>query len=134
RADRNLRKTMDTCERALKRDPRSTYLRYFLGEAYAQLGENELAINEWQRVMQENQTWYLPLVRLSNLRLDGKNYEVAMGAAEEARRRAPTNPVAIINQSRVWAACLSSGKVTGGDQLLTMVEEVQKQLPGEEQT
>src|SRR5439155_13170935 len=62
------------------------------------------------------------------------NYEGAWGAAEEARRRAPTNPVAIINQSRVWAACLSSGKVTGGDQLLTMVEEVQKQLPGEEQT
>ncbi len=130
----NPKKLMDVCEKALSTEPRNTYLRFFLGEAYAQLSENELAINQWKRVKVENATWYLPLVRLSAVQLESKSYGNALLSAREAVQRSPSAPAGVLNLARVWFANIEQGKVSGADDLLKLVDQVQEQLPKEEYT
>jgi tetratricopeptide (TPR) repeat protein len=122
------------CEAALVERPNDHYLRHFQAEGYAQLGEQEPAIDLLQAVVKENPTWAAPATRLAELLVDSGRFEAALEAADEAIRRAPTSANTHIVRARVQAAAYENGRFNQPQSLLRLAEEIQKQLPGEEQT
>ena len=128
------RKLLELCQKAAMKDSEGGYLRYFMGQAYAQLDEPELAIEVWQRLAVQNPTWSLPLIRLSDTRLAKGRYAMAMYAAQEAVRRSPGSALSAINLAKVWAANVENGQAERPDELLLLISSIRKELPNEEQT
>jgi predicted Zn-dependent protease len=50
---------------ALTRDQKNGIVQFMLGEAYARLGEMDLAINAWRMAMDNSSSWSLPAVMIS---------------------------------------------------------------------
>lgn len=122
------------CRAALILEPQNGYLDYYLGDANARLGETDLAIEAWQRVVSQNGSWHVPALRLVEALLQKGQAEQAMRLAATAARRSPTNAASIITLARAWAADVETGGAAKADELLKLVTEVQRQLPGEDQT
>jgi tetratricopeptide (TPR) repeat protein len=125
---------LDMCQKALDQSPGDVYLSYFLGVAYAELGENDLAISTWQKAAELDRAWAMPLIRAADALSQAGRDESAWEAASEACRRAPKNLEAIVTLARVWSLCIEHGLHNQPEQLLDYVTEVQKQAPNEEQT
>lgn len=128
------RKLLELCQKAAIKDSEGGYLRYFMGQAYAQLDEGELAIEVWQRLATQNPTWSLPLIRLSDLRLSKGRSAMAMYAAQEAVRRSPGSALSAINLAKVWAANIENGQAEQPEKLLQLIENIRKEIPQEETT
>ncbi|HWB52738.1 MAG TPA: tetratricopeptide repeat protein, partial [Tepidisphaeraceae bacterium] len=117
------------------------YLQYFMAEAFAQIGENELAIDSLTKAVRENGTWAQPLLRLSNLELQRQRPAIALTAAAAAasRSRQTTAPIAIA-LAQAWAAESEmadkkpGSKAAPPEGLMKLVEEMHKKLPHEEHT
>jgi predicted Zn-dependent protease len=128
------RKMLEVCQKAARKDSEGAYLRFFIGQAYAQLDEGELAINNWQQLAMMNRTWSAPLVRLSELQLAKGQFPQAMAAAQEGIRRSSGSPAAAVNLAKVWAAGIESGKAEQPDQLLELIGKIRAAIPREEST
>jgi predicted Zn-dependent protease len=122
------------CQAALALDPENTYLDYYLGDADARLGEVGLAIDAWQRAAMRNASWNLPAVRLVEGLLQKGKAKQALDVAAIAARRSPTNAASIISFARAWATGVETGGAAKSDELLDLVNQIQRQLPGEDQT
>jgi tetratricopeptide (TPR) repeat protein len=126
------------CQSALTSDPQNTYLSYFLGDAYARLGELDLAIQAWRRAAGGNPGWGMPANRLVEALIQKGRPEQAFMVASTATRGikygAAANANSVISLARAWAAGVQTGGVSHADELLKLVTEVQKDLPGEDQT
>jgi predicted Zn-dependent protease len=122
---------------ALTSDPRNSYLNYFAADANARLGELDLAIQQWRRAAADNPAWGMPANRLvEGLIQKGRPDEAFMVATTAARsaKHGRANAGSVVSLARAWAAGLESGGATHADELLKLVNEVQRQLPGEDQT
>ncbi|HZZ42264.1 MAG TPA: tetratricopeptide repeat protein [Tepidisphaeraceae bacterium] len=128
------RKMLELCQHAIFHDSQGGYLRYFMGQAYAQLDEGELAIDLWQNLARQNPTWSLPLIRLSEMRLAKGRDALAMQAAQFAVQRSPESALAAINLAKVWSANVESGHADRPDELLKLIAQIRTALPQEEQT
>lgn len=134
------RRLAELCQAALDRNPESAYLRYFLGTAYKQLGEDAQAHTAWTEAAQRGTTWATPLVRLADSHLAAGRYDAAFGAARAAVFRARNDAGANLTFLRVAAECVSRGTFDAADQaatrsaLLADLRQVQQQFPGEEHT
>lgn len=134
------RRFAELCEAALDRNPDSAYLRYFLGSAYKQLGEDDRAQAAWTEAAQRSTTWAAPLVRLADSLLSSGRYGAAFGAARAAVSRARRDAAANAVFLRVAAECVSRGTFGSADEgatraaLLADLGRMQQQFPGEEST
>ena len=128
------RQVVAECRAALALDPQNPYLDYHVGEAQARLGELDLAVESWRRAVVKNPAWARPAVRLVDALLSRGHSEQALRIATGAARRNPLNAASVIALSRAWAAGVEAGRVGQSDELLRLVEQVQKQMPGEEKT
>ena len=128
------RQVVSACKSALGRDPYNIYLRYYLGDAQLRLREVDLAIEAWRQVAGENLTWVTPVVRLAELLLERGQFQPALEAAAVAARRDPTSAAAVVALAQAWAANVETGRVGQTEQLLQMVSQIQKELPGEQRT
>jgi tetratricopeptide (TPR) repeat protein len=128
------RQVVAECRAALALDPQNAYLDYHVGEAQARLGELDLAVESWRRAVVKNPAWAQPAVRLVDALLGRGQPEQALRIATGAARRNPLNAASVIALSRAWAAGVEAGRVGQSDELLRLVEQVQKQMPGEEKT
>jgi Tfp pilus assembly protein PilF len=121
------------CTAALEQKGEDAYLRYFLGDAYARLGETDLTITAWQSASDRNNTWYLPPARLADALVNRWRLSPAMQMVAEAWRRNPYPEYVHVLRARVWAATFEDAERADTD-LLNYVTEVQRLDPGEEQT
>lgn len=122
------------CRVALGLDPSNIYLDYYLGDANARLGELDLAIKSWERVVSQNIAWSAPAVRLVEGLLQKGQPEQALFVASTVARRGNAQAAVIVALAKAWAAGISTGGVAHSDELLKLVTEVQQQLPNEDQT
>ena len=122
------------CRAALLLEPDNTYLGYYLGEAYSRLGEPDLAAQAWRITWERNPAWNAPAVQLVDTLLRKGQPEEALRVATTAARRDSTNAACVIALARAWAAGVEQGRTAQIDDLSKLVEEVQRQLPGETQT
>jgi tetratricopeptide (TPR) repeat protein len=128
------KKIISECASALLADPENPYLLYYLADAQARLGELDLAVGAWQRVVAQNLSWNVPAVRLVEALLEKGQPEQAMWVASTAARRRPNDAAAVITLARAWAVGVETGSVAQADELLKLVTQVRSHLPGEDQT
>jgi tetratricopeptide (TPR) repeat protein len=116
---------LTACQQALEQSKRDRYLRYFMGEAYARLGETELALRVWREAAEANYSWPLPLVRQSQELLRLGRCEQAYGIAQVALARAPKYGPGQYAFLRAWTTCIDQGLMREtGDQLLSLLASV----------
>lgn len=121
----------DVCKRALAQEPRAAYLHYFLGEALAALGENQLAIEAWQREGAVSPAWGIPLARMAELLLVQGNTSRAVQVGVLALKRDPTAATAMV-VARVAAAMLQEGQLVNPDGALNLMDQLRKLMPGDD--
>lgn len=128
------------CEAALIREPGNVYLRFYYGEVLGRLGENDLAVEAWNRVVLEDLTWSTPVVRLAGSMLARGQAQQAWELSQTAARRNPRDASAVVMLARAGAAYLESGRCSREekefltDKLPKLVSDVQSKLPGEDRS
>ena len=125
---------VEACEQALRIESDNTYLRYFLGEARFRMGEMDKAAQSWLRAAIQNPNWAVPAVRLVDGLIERGKHAQAYRFAMEATRRNPHNAAVVISFARAWAAGIETGDAGESDELLKLVADIQRQIPGEEKT
>ncbi|MDP9174156.1 MAG: tetratricopeptide repeat protein [Planctomycetota bacterium] len=125
---------LEACKKALEENPANAYISYFLGAAYAELGEDDLAINSWQKTTELDRTWPIPLLRMADALAQAGRFDSAMIAAQEAELRAPRNADCAIALARIWSVCIESPRYDQPARLLALVDQIQKEIPGEQES
>jgi len=74
---------------ALEDDPNNSAVHYDLALALSHLGKQELAITELQRAVETDPQHWQYIVKLGDFYAEGKNWQVAMHAYEQAAQTAP---------------------------------------------
>lgn len=121
------------CKSALSIDPENPYLWSYLGDAYARMGETDLAIQAWRVATPRALTWSVPAVRLVDALVQKGRPDQAAALAHSVYRRT-SSAAAIISLARAYATNLETGGMGRAEDLMQLVSQVQEQLPGEEQT
>ncbi len=114
------------------RDRAWPYLWASLGEAYASLGERDLAIFAFHRAKETAPLWFVPRLRLSRLLMEAGQLDAAVAEAEAARVVLP-HPLTQGNYLVVAAARTPSGGSVD-PAIARQVTELQKINPGDEAT
>ncbi|MEA2733883.1 MAG: hypothetical protein QOE14_334, partial [Humisphaera sp.] len=121
---------------ALVRAPDNSIIRFLVGEAYARLGETELAIAAWRRAGDLSPSWATPHVDIARTLAAGGRIKEALLEAQAAVRAAPTQITAAVTLASIRAKSIEE---MGGDaaeeaRLLNLVEQIQQMAPGEPET
>jgi tetratricopeptide (TPR) repeat protein len=120
------------CTIALQDTPNDPYLLYYDGIAAAAMAETDVAIDEWSKAASDNRTWAMPLVQESQeLLLKGK-IDQASFAADQARQRAPFSTTVALAEATVLFAQVDSGNTDNLAALKSLIGQIQKHSPGEE--
>jgi tetratricopeptide (TPR) repeat protein len=122
------------CRSALAVNPDNVYIRYYFGDAEARVGETELAIQAWRSAASTNLTWPTPCVRLVDTLIQRGRSQEALVVATTAARRGSTQAAVAVSLARAWAAGVEDGTVAHSDELLKLVNQIQSDLPDDEQT
>ena len=128
---------IEACKKALTRLPNHPYLHFFLAEAYAGAGEQELALTSWAAALAPDRRvpfWTLPRLRMARTLMAMGQTSEALAQARIARTLAPNSIPVNIVLAETFAASLKPGqenleKTRSG--LLALVENIQKAVPGE---
>jgi Tfp pilus assembly protein PilF len=123
-------------ESAIVRDPSNPVIRFMVGEAYAKLGEPELAIAAWKRSAELSPSWASPHVNIARTLAASGRYKEAVAEAQLAVRGAPDQLFPAITLATIEFQQLEQDKASVADQapLLALTAEIQKVSPGEPQT
>jgi len=110
----------------------SAYLRFFLGESYAALGETDLAIEAFREASAYAPTWFLPLLRVAPLLLENREPRLAADAAARAAALMPT--VSVLAMATAIRAAADRDSFLADAEMARIVAEIQRANPGEENT
>ncbi|HEV8607764.1 MAG TPA: tetratricopeptide repeat protein [Tepidisphaeraceae bacterium] len=127
------RQVIDSTRSALALQRGNIYLRFFLGQAYLQLGERDAAVEAFTEVAAYRPLWQLPLLHLSRLMLDAGQKQSALETAILAHGINPTL-AAGSNLAIIWAANTDLSTLDKESELVKLVAGIQQQVPGEEST
>jgi tetratricopeptide (TPR) repeat protein len=121
---------------ALTRAPDNAVVRFFVGEAYARLGETELAIAAWRRAAELSPSWATPHIDIARALASSGRTREAVAAAQNAARAAPTLPAAAITLASIRFKALEEGPPDAAEEarLLSLIEQIQKLTQGEPET
>jgi tetratricopeptide (TPR) repeat protein len=112
----------------------SPYLQYFLGEAYARIGERELAMDRWIQASQHSPGWPLPLIRAAEMMITTGQPRNAVPLVRAALNRAPNDVVVASAAAEALAATLAPEDETGRESILDLISQIQEAVPGEPRT
>jgi tetratricopeptide (TPR) repeat protein len=131
----NPRDKIQQYQAALVRDPGNAVIRHLMGEAYARLGETELALQSWALVTRAIPSWPTPRVEMAYLLASTGRTQTAIEQAAAAYA-AGQNLGSAIGLVVALATQLDAGN---GQQpnvarVLELSKEIQEKVPGEPQT
>lgn len=130
------REVVEVCEESIEAQPSIPYVRAYLAEAQARIGETELAVEQWENASQLSQTWATPHIRLAQTyNATGRSRE-ALSHVQAALRRSPESLTAAVTLSEVLASLLAEGETTDENVrvLVDLLERIQGSRPGEQRT
>ncbi|MGH7214205.1 MAG: tetratricopeptide repeat protein, partial [Tepidisphaeraceae bacterium] len=129
------RAAIENYRNALVRDPRNDVIRFMMGEAYARLGEQELALSTWRQVAERNPSWAMPQVMIAQLLASTGRIDDAFAVASLARKRLGRNPTVVASYLALgYRVLMENGETAKADTLAADFASVQKAVPGEPQT
>jgi tetratricopeptide (TPR) repeat protein len=120
---------------ALSRTPDNAVFRCLVGEAYARMGEMELAIAAWRRAADLSPSWSRPRTLAARALATSNRLNEALKEAQLAYTAMPSTESVILMASIGYKA-LEQGSIDASIEpdLLTNVRNLQKQYPGEPET
>lgn len=121
-------------ESALSRDPANAVIRDMLGDAYAELGETEPAMQQWNMAADAEPSWATPRTQIARLLAATGRNQMAIDEAQSAYDRAQ-NVGSAIALAVAWSgAAQRSDDPALASRVLTLSREIQTRIPGEPQT
>jgi tetratricopeptide (TPR) repeat protein len=120
------------CQAALQTTPRNPYFHYAMAQAYERVGDPETAIAHFEAAAFFAPQWVAPLVQLSQALLEVGRFDRALGCADLAQKRDPSD-----NNGKIsYAVALDLQVQTAGelDALFKTCSDVQKKISFEEKT
>lgn len=131
----NARDAAKLYQTALQRDPDNATGRYFLGLSYRELGETELALQNWRQASQLSPAWIDPHIMTARALLGEGRIDDAFREARIAAARAPGSLPAQTTYAVIAYNQLDSKTPSGQvERLMTRVAEIQARVPNEPQT
>lgn len=130
----NPKQLVDACNEALSRVPTNPYIRYFLGEGYVALNEQELALSAYREAGALAPAWVMPFVGMARVFNATGDIQQAIAASREAFARAPNNIAAAVTLAVAWAGGLDGPLKGTESDLMAFIDQVQSAVPNEEQT
>lgn len=130
---------IEAYQTALNRDPQNPnpVVQFMLGNAYNQMGETELAIEHWSQAILHAPSWAMPYTMVSQTLIKTGRSTAGLAVAEEAMERVPQPNQFTLRVSQVVAAFArldASFNISDAEQILKLVEPIQKAAPNEPQT
>ena len=125
---------VDLCKSALKVSPGNPRFIALLGDAYASMGENKLALDAWETAMKSRPIWVVPRIRRAQAMLAAGEKKQALVESVIAVRMAPQRVDAAVVYAMVRVANLPNNENDSLEDVLKLVEEIQSKVPGEEKT
>jgi tetratricopeptide (TPR) repeat protein len=122
------------CATALDRNPSDQFLNYYQGVYEAATGEVNVAITLWDKAANLDLAWPRPLLEEAQLLMSQGRLDQAEAASRRAFGRVPNSPAAAIMLAHVWFAEVDAGATEKAQPLSDLIGEIQKAIPGEEQT
>jgi tetratricopeptide (TPR) repeat protein len=121
---------------ALDRAPDNAVIRYLVGEAYARLGERDLAVQSWRRAAELSPSWSAPHVQAARTLAAAGRTKEAVTEAQLGFVAAPDAPDAAVALAVVEYRALEQGELEAGREaaLLALVKKIQEVAPGEPET
>ncbi|HYO11384.1 MAG TPA: tetratricopeptide repeat protein [Tepidisphaeraceae bacterium] len=121
---------------SLVRSPDNAVVRYLVGEAYARMGETELALAAWKRAAEQSPSWATPRLNMARALAAANRTKDAVEQAYAAYRAAPDHSATITALAAIRYKNLEEGNADSNEErsLLALVEKVQQEVPGEAET
>jgi len=133
--DPNPANVIEVCQAALHRHARNPFFLFTMGQAYALLGETDLALDAWRKASTYAPAWSRPLVEIARTLIKTEEQRpYAVSFAEAAFRRNPNNLHVASTLAVSVAANLDRLTDDKLNDLLTLVNEIQRATPGHEET
>ncbi len=126
--------TVKACQDALLRHPHNPFVLYTIGQAYALLGETDLAIDAWGKASGYAPAWSTPLVHMSRSLLATQRPESAVRMAQLAYQRSPNSVDAAASLVVAAAASLDTIEEEKIQGLIALARRIQAVRPGEPRT
>ncbi len=122
-------------EAALSRDRENAVIRCWIGESYMQLGELDLAMQQWRQASDLMPSWAHPSVLLARAELKRGQTDQALRNAADALRRGPNliEPAVVVAQAS-YQHLEQSPNAADTEKLIAFLNEIQRGAPGEPQT
>lgn len=115
---------MDLARQATGLDADNVFAWWVLGQAYAQLGERDLAVENLRRAAGAAPLWPLPHIQMARLLAEGGRVNEAVQTAQWARTLAPRSIQAAIALVNAWAAAIDAGVNNQVDELLRLTTDL----------
>lgn len=129
------RELVDRLRTATVRDPQNAVLRFLLGRALVQQGRTDEAMGHWRLAADLAPSWSLPYIMVARTLTKLGQAQAAVDDAREAWERAPNNPApAKALAVARYARALEVGDPKEYENVLDLVSQIQKYLPGESET
>jgi tetratricopeptide (TPR) repeat protein len=120
---------------ALARDRDNAVICCWIGDAYARLGENDLALRQWRQSAELMSSWPAPAIQMSRALLAADRPAAAVEAAGAAVRGAPESVSARVALAvALYAALQQSPNPVETQQLEQMIDQLQRAVPDEPET
>jgi len=134
-ATQSPRVTLEQYKRAQEFDQRNTIIRYLVGETYFELGEQDLALQQWKLATSQDPSWALPHMRIAEIEQDkGQSNDDAIAQAQRALWAEQTLPTVITGLYAEYNRVRTSGDIDQIRKVLADVKALQDRIPNEPQT
>lgn len=122
---------LDVCRSASELDAENPLPYYLRGQAYAEMGEEELAIAAWNQARKLSPLWPQLYLRLAQSLLKVGRTGEALNMAAALHQLVPQDLAAAIVEARVWAAALREGQTKEVEGLLLLLDNLRQQAPAD---
>jgi predicted Zn-dependent protease len=132
--DRDEKAQLAGWQAALDRAPSHPAFNFWAGQAYAAAGQQERAMQCWQRAAAAAPAWPVPAIRMAQLLIAMDREAEALALAGQIARRHPRSLEAAVVLVQTLDASLSQSPQPQAEALLAVLAEVQKHFPDEPRT
>lgn len=115
---------LDLGREAANLDSANVLAWWILAQAYAGLGERELAVEQLQHAAEAAPLWPMPHIQMARLLAESGRVAEAVQTAQWARTLAPRSMQAAVALASAWAAAIDAGVNNQVDSLLMLTHEV----------
>ncbi len=122
---------LSTCRDGQSIYPQDPYLNWFLGQAYKNAGERDLALEAFVRVCRLAPAWGEPWREAAQLQLAIGRTADAYRAAQSACHRMPDDRDAQVTLALAWGAILESQHASETSDVLGLLRDIEKRWPDE---